>query len=422
MLPEDLQSQIDKIPKDILPVVEFHRGIDPGIVSMACLVQVAMKEMNFTRYNRDIFIVCEINRCHIDSIQILTGCTIGNRRLRVKNFGKWAMTVFNVKEKKAVRFYVKPGFPPRDFFKEFKPGLPKHEIVKIAQRAAFKLLEIPPEEYVRREEVRLKEKIKSTYPPTEFAFCEQCGERVSDGLLEQRNGKRYCKGCLNPYYRKIRAIENIPEVDWYKNLKLIKLDSHITNIDIPEGIKSLIEFHGGVDPAMVMMSSLAQAALKKMETDCATKSLFAFVENARCHSDAIQWFTGCTAGNRRLFIKDYGKTAFTLIDPQKNRAVRAYARPGFPPLEDRREFKKGMTKLESRRIVAQAAKRTWEIPPREYICLDEVKILESIPLPYPCTIFQYCDKCGELVMDGLTQSQNGRKYCQGCLNPYYEKL
>lgn len=93
----DLQEPIQKICK-------FHGKAAPGVYIGAYMVDLALELMD-NNYNK-LNAISETNVCLSDAIQIMTGCTIGNKYLWLYDFGLYAMTLYDRDTKKGFRVFV----------------------------------------------------------------------------------------------------------------------------------------------------------------------------------------------------------------------------------------------------------------------------------------------------------------------------
>ena len=177
---------------------------------------------------------------------------------------------------------------------------------------------------------------------------------------------------------------------------------------IPSDVQEVLDFHGVRCPGTLLMTRLSQAAMAALGVARHDRNLFAYVESHRCHTAGVQVVTGCTFGSRRMVVKEYGKAAVTLVDALTGKAVRASCKPGFPT----REMFEGRNN--EQRFFA-----VLEVPPEDYTVLTPVKLAEPLPKVGPPTVSEYCDRCGERVLDGMTDPVDGQKLCRGCQDPYY---
>jgi formylmethanofuran dehydrogenase subunit E len=146
----------------------------------------------------------EIDRCATDAIAVVTGCRVGKRALKLRDFGKMAATFIDLNEKlgntddyRALRVVALETSKSRA--RELYPHLEKNA----QQMNAYR--ELPDDELFSTEWVRVP------LPPSEFpgyrgerVACARCGEGVNfDRFIEQKE-ERLCLACANPstlYYK-----------------------------------------------------------------------------------------------------------------------------------------------------------------------------------------------------------------------------
>ncbi len=81
----EVQSQARK-------VVPFHGYLSTGAFIGIQMLNIARRVLEASEGER-LFVTCETYNCLPDPFQVLAGCTIGNKGLRVKDYGKMAVTV-----------------------------------------------------------------------------------------------------------------------------------------------------------------------------------------------------------------------------------------------------------------------------------------------------------------------------------------
>lgn len=98
MTDEELQLWYEK-------AVNFHKKQVPGL-----FIAIVMTDLCRTRLGnvKDCLnIVCESVSCLTDVIQLMTGCTVGNRYLTIHaNLGRFALTMFDRADGRGVRAYI----------------------------------------------------------------------------------------------------------------------------------------------------------------------------------------------------------------------------------------------------------------------------------------------------------------------------
>ena len=145
----------------------------------------------------------EIDRCATDAIGVVTGCRVGKRALKLRDFGKMAATFVDLYAKlegdeyKGLRVVALESSKGRA--KELYPELEKNA----QQMKAYR--EMPDEELFAMRWVRVP------LPASEFpgfkgerVVCAQCGEGVNFDRFVERDGMKLCLGCANGvYYRSL---------------------------------------------------------------------------------------------------------------------------------------------------------------------------------------------------------------------------
>jgi formylmethanofuran dehydrogenase subunit E len=145
----------------------------------------------------------EIDRCATDAIAVVTGCRLGKRALKHRDFGKMAATFIDLNNKldaddyKALRVVALETSKARA--RELYPELEKNA----QQMKSYR--ELPDEDLFSTEWVRVP------LPPSEFpgykgerVACARCGEGVNFDRFVERDGARLCLACANPstlYYQ-----------------------------------------------------------------------------------------------------------------------------------------------------------------------------------------------------------------------------
>ena len=103
-------------------ISSFHGNPAPGLIIGGFMVDLAKANIP-----GDILFdaISETNTCLPDAIQLLTPCTIGNGWLRIMNFGRYALSLYDKYEGNGVRVFMDSGkveqFPEiRDWFFKLK--------------------------------------------------------------------------------------------------------------------------------------------------------------------------------------------------------------------------------------------------------------------------------------------------------------
>ena len=144
----------------------------------------------------------EIDRCATDAIGVVTGCRLGKRALKFRDWGKMAATFIDVPSGRAIRIAAKESSKARA--RELYP-----EIENKNQQQMRAYREMPEEELFSEEwvEVPLDAKEFPGYKGERVA-CDACGEGISYDRFVRRDGKTLCLACAAPeerYYRPVSA-------------------------------------------------------------------------------------------------------------------------------------------------------------------------------------------------------------------------
>lgn len=188
-----------RIQEYVTRSIRFHTHAAPGVIISVFMVDLAL-EILAARPGEHLYATCETKKCAPDPLQILLGCTTGNKRLKVLPLGRFAFTLNRPSDgptTEGVRVFVDPkklaAFPTiqawythaKDFDKKGQDDALYEEIF----RGGRKILS--------HEKVRLEVPPKGEW---DSATCSCCGEMVPADLLEGN----ICRGCGSmAYYEEI---------------------------------------------------------------------------------------------------------------------------------------------------------------------------------------------------------------------------
>jgi formylmethanofuran dehydrogenase subunit E len=137
----------------------------------------------------------EIDRCATDAIGVVTGCRLGKRALKFRDWGKMAATFVDLADGRALRIAAKESSKARA--RELYPQI---ENKNLQQMRAYR--EMPDEELFAEEWVRVTLDAKE-FPgyKGERVACDTCGEGINYDRFVRRGGKTLCLACANPEER-----------------------------------------------------------------------------------------------------------------------------------------------------------------------------------------------------------------------------
>lgn len=136
----------------------------------------------------------EIDRCATDAVAVVTGCRLGKRALKFRDWGKVAATFVDVTTGKAIRIAAKES--SKVLAREMHPEIPdKNQQQMLAYRE------------ISDEDLFAVQWVKVELPPEEFPgykgeriACEICGEGINFRREVTRDGKILCRGCSGENY------------------------------------------------------------------------------------------------------------------------------------------------------------------------------------------------------------------------------
>jgi formylmethanofuran dehydrogenase subunit E len=146
----------------------------------------------------------EIDRCATDAIGVVTGCRLGKRALKFRDWGKMAATFIdlapkdltqNLTQSRAIRIAARES--SKELARALHPGIDNKNRQQMLAYREMSDADLFTEEWVR-----------VTLPPREFPgykgdrlACAKCGEGINYDRYIEREGQRLCLACANPEQR-----------------------------------------------------------------------------------------------------------------------------------------------------------------------------------------------------------------------------
>jgi formylmethanofuran dehydrogenase subunit E len=143
----------------------------------------------------------EIDRCATDAIGVVTGCRLGKRALKFRDWGKMAATFVDLETNRAVRIVALDSSKRRA--RELYPQIANKNQ---QQMKAYRELE--------DEELFGEHWVAVDVSPNEMpgfkgarVMCDLCGEGINYDRFAERDGQRLCLACAYPEQRYYRALD-----------------------------------------------------------------------------------------------------------------------------------------------------------------------------------------------------------------------
>jgi formylmethanofuran dehydrogenase subunit E len=179
--------------------VERHGHLCAGQVigvrmSMLGCRLVGIDDPKSPRFRKKLIVYVEIDRCATDAIESVTGCRMGKRTLKYKDFGINAATFVNLDTRTAVRIVSTEA--SRDLAATFAP---EAETRQRQQLEGYKRMPDDALFDIQHVQVNLPE-WDMPGPPSRHAVCRRCGQMVRDGKEKQVNDEVLCRHCAGESY------------------------------------------------------------------------------------------------------------------------------------------------------------------------------------------------------------------------------
>jgi formylmethanofuran dehydrogenase subunit E len=136
----------------------------------------------------------EIDRCATDAIPVVTGCRLGKRALKFRDFGKVAATFCDLQTQKSVRVVALESSKQRA--KELYPEIADKNKQQMQAYREMETSDLFDHQWVRVE-----------LGPEEFPgykgarhICAECGEGINFERQVIRDGQTLCKACAGERY------------------------------------------------------------------------------------------------------------------------------------------------------------------------------------------------------------------------------
>lgn len=162
------------------------------------LAGAAAVDLTIPRRDKRLLVILETDGCFADGVEVATGCTVGQRTLRVEDCGKVAATFVNVKSGEAVR--VAPQLDVRERAQRYAPDERRHYF---AQLQAYQVM--PEAELLTMQPVVLTPSIEIIVSrPGVRVDCTRCGEEIINARELLVDGQPVCRTCAGGrYYRAV---------------------------------------------------------------------------------------------------------------------------------------------------------------------------------------------------------------------------
>ncbi|MBL8171250.1 MAG: formylmethanofuran dehydrogenase subunit E family protein [Acidobacteria bacterium] len=186
-----------------------HGHMCPGQVLGVRMAITGCNAVGITepKCSKRLIVFVEIDRCAADAITTVTGCRLGKRTLKYRDFGKLAATFLNTETGEAIRVAALES--SRELARQLFAQL---STKKEQQLAAYKTLSDRFLFRCERVQISLPEADRPGHPLARVA-CDRCGEGINDGREVREANSVRCRACAGATYYQVIEQINLDQVD-----------------------------------------------------------------------------------------------------------------------------------------------------------------------------------------------------------------
>jgi len=178
--------------------VRMHGHLCPGQVLGVRMSMLGLKNVGIEdpkgKDRKNLIVIVELERCATDAVQSVTGCSLGHRTMKFRDYGKMAVTFVNLSTGKATRVIAR-----EDSREKAKDICPDIDNAYAAQAEAYKVMTDHDLFTVMDVRVVLKPE-DMPGRPLRRVQCSRCGEYVQDMREMIVDGKVVCRPCSEGGY------------------------------------------------------------------------------------------------------------------------------------------------------------------------------------------------------------------------------
>ncbi|MHB8214966.1 MAG: FmdE family protein [Candidatus Sulfotelmatobacter sp.] len=164
-------------------------------LAMLGLMQLGIDDPQGNKEDRKRLVTfVEIDRCATDAVAVVTGCRLGKRALKFRDWGKVAATFVDVSTGKAIRIAAKES--SKALARQLHPEITDKNL---QQMQAYR--------EIADDDLFTTQWVKVDLPPEEFpgykgerVVCEACCEGINFRREVRRDGKLLCRSCAGERY------------------------------------------------------------------------------------------------------------------------------------------------------------------------------------------------------------------------------
>ncbi len=177
-------------------VSSFHGYLSTGAFIGIQMLNIAKRVLD-ANFEEQLFVICETYNCLPDPFQILAGCTIGNKKLKIRDYGKMAVLINKRAPEgqtliRSVRIVLDPAktvrYPGLHAWYMKTENVPHEKAVSILIEAGesvytYKIMDIELQEKREKRIVLCENCGESFVRKKDEALCQECMEK--SGVIKE---------------------------------------------------------------------------------------------------------------------------------------------------------------------------------------------------------------------------------------------
>src|SRR5450755_3623083 len=182
----------------LLDAAQAHGHLCAGQVLGVRLAILGLQKLSIDdphgKNRKRLITFVEIDRCATDAVAVVTGCRLGKRALKFRDWGKVAATFVDLDTERAVRVCARES--SKALARQMHPEIEnKNQQQMLAYRE------------ISNDDLFTVQWVKVALPPEELPgykgeriVCQQCGEGINFQREVRRNGEILCRACAGASY------------------------------------------------------------------------------------------------------------------------------------------------------------------------------------------------------------------------------
>jgi formylmethanofuran dehydrogenase subunit E len=194
-------SKVMTLDEYLLQAEQAHGHLCAGQVLGVRLAMLGLEKLGIEdprgKDRKRLVTFVEIDRCATDAIAVVTGCRLGKRALKFRDWGKMAATFVDLSTGKAIRIAAKES--SKALARSMHP-----EIESKNQQQMLAYREMP------EDDLFTKQWVKVELPAEEFPgfkaeriVCAECGEGINFRREIVHHGRVLCHACAGERYYEV---------------------------------------------------------------------------------------------------------------------------------------------------------------------------------------------------------------------------